>query len=266
MSNNGYIKLPRSVLRDPLWFNMPPNYQHVFFVILENLCYRPQKFDDGGHIIDLKPGQLCISERELKKKCNRYVSRDDVKRSIKKLVQYQFLHQEVHHKKSVLTVIHPDICEYMKNECAPSSAPVLHQSCTNLAPETNKVNTDKKVNKDNAQSSRADPTSHRIDICFNFETRAFENIHDLDLANWKELYPAVDVNRELLAMVDWCLSNSSKAKSKKLWRKFIANWLRTSNETAVNRAAYQARNGAAVDRRTKDMEGKPVDNPMKGIF
>jgi hypothetical protein len=74
-------------------------------------------------------------------------------------------------------------------------------------------------------------------LFFNFSSRSFEGIETNDLASWKELYPDVDVDRELKKMAEWCLSNPSKAKSKKQWRRFITTWLESANEKNVNRHA-----------------------------
>lgn len=57
----------------------------------------------------------------------------------------------------------------------------------------------------------------------------FQGITDDDLKDWKETYPACDVSRQLKQMNQWLLSEPAKAK-KKLWRKFITNWLGRSQE------------------------------------
>lgn len=77
-------------------------------------------------------------------------------------------------------------------------------------------------------------------LSFSFEKQQFENISQGDIASWQELYPAIDINREIKEMIQWILANPSKAKSKRLWRKFILGWLQRSNEKSVNRLAYQS--------------------------
>jgi hypothetical protein len=78
------------------------------------------------------------------------------------------------------------------------------------------------------------------DISFSFDERNFKNITEQDLKDWKELYPTIDIQRELKEMIQWILSNPSKAKSKKHWRKFIVGWIQRQNEKLTNRAAYQS--------------------------
>jgi hypothetical protein len=77
------------------------------------------------------------------------------------------------------------------------------------------------------------------EIFFSFEQKKFLGIEDADLKKWNEVYPGINVPRELLLMTEWCLSNPSKAKNKKKWRKFITTWLQSHYERVTNRDAYR---------------------------
>lgn len=99
---------------------------------------------------------------------------------------------------------------------------------------TKSENKDKEIAQSAAPLRQKDP-----EIAFSFDKRCFENINPKDLEDWKELYPNVDVPRELKEMTQWILANPSKARSKKLWRKFIVGWLQRQNEKSMNRTAYQ---------------------------
>lgn len=80
------------------------------------------------------------------------------------------------------------------------------------------------------------------EIFFNQTESKWDNISQDDINSWKVLYPCVDIQRELLLMIEWCKSNKNKANSKKQWRKFITNWLLSSNEKAVNQEARRSQN------------------------
>ncbi len=122
-----------------------------------------------------------------------------------------------------------------------------------------------KKNKEEENKEQAQTTSSlRSDIYFCFEFKCFKNISKEDEQSWKNLYPAVDIPLELKKMVEWCLSEQSKAKSKKKWRSFINNWLRSNNEKSINKSAFQK--NIPVDRRTKDLNGVPVQSPSTGRF
>lgn len=91
-------------------------------------------------------------------------------------------------------------------------------------------------------------TRLRYDISFSFESSSFKGIKQKDKESWKELYPNVDIDLQLKKMQEWIISNPSKAKNKKNWRKFINNWLTKTNEESVNKQAYKAASGSGKSR------------------
>lgn len=134
-----HIRIPKSLLDDPLWIDLPPAYKEVFMVILKNVLWKaPQKFDDYGKIIEIQIGQICISEADLLAKCGKFITSNDVQRSILKMKMYGFLSQEVIHRRNVLTIIHPDTYDLLKKASDPRSDPILIQSRSNLDPVLNK--------------------------------------------------------------------------------------------------------------------------------
>lgn len=142
MSNLGYIKLPRCLLDDPLWIDLSLEDQHVFLILLQHVCYKPRKFDDHGHLIELNPGQICITERDLVKLCNKKMTRIKVQRSLVRLRLCRFMSQEVRHKKSIITITHSSTYELINNIFEPTNEPNLSQTRAKLEPETNKEKKD----------------------------------------------------------------------------------------------------------------------------
>lgn len=57
----------------------------------------------------------------------------------------------------------------------------------------------------------------------------FQGINDFDIAAWNVAYPSCYLDRQLAAMNQWLLSNPSKSH-RKLWRRFITNWLSRAQE------------------------------------
>jgi len=103
-----HIRLPRSLLLDPLYQSLSLKHQNVFLTIILLAIWEPQPFDDHGVNVDLNPGQICISEQDLADKCHRDVSKIDAHRAIKKLKLCGFLSKEVPHRKNLLTITHHD--------------------------------------------------------------------------------------------------------------------------------------------------------------
>jgi hypothetical protein len=103
-------------------------------------------------------------------------------------------------------------------------------------------------------------------LSFDFEKWEFQGMTEKELANWKIMYPHIDVKIEILKAAQWVKSNPSKS-NKKHWRKFLTGWLQRGNDRAENQKAYKTSGGyQGPDRRTKDIEGNPVENQYKGKF
>jgi hypothetical protein len=145
MSNSiGYIRIPRSLLENELWTDLSPAYRDVFLVILQHVCFLPRKFDDHGVILNLKPGQVCATIREIVGWCGKHGDKNIVERSIKKLIYLGFLRQEVRHKKSILTITDIDTYELNKEYSDKRSETKLRQDRDKIETQTDNVdNVDK---------------------------------------------------------------------------------------------------------------------------
>jgi len=122
------------------------------------------------------------------------------------------------------------------------------------------------LNKEDTKVSYAQTDSRlrkEDKIAFSFDNKKFENITEKDLEVWKQAYPACNVTQEMLRMQEWCLSNTSKAKTRSKWRKFITNWLSNANDKAIGREAYASNK---IDRRQRYADGKVIENPLEGVF
>lgn len=92
----------------------------------------------------------------------------------------------------------------------------------------NESQNDSKEIPSKSQSSAKKKTPKSVPIAWTAKD-GFTGITDDDLKEWKETYPACDVPRQLKQMNQWLLSEPARSK-KKLWRKFITNWLGRSQE------------------------------------
>jgi hypothetical protein len=81
-------------------------------------------------------------------------------------------------------------------------------------------------------------------------------IEDKDLESWMKAYPACDIKRELLAMIEWVKSNPEKGL-KKNYRQFITGWLSRSQAKGggmrSNPIDYKKRE--QEEHRRKELEG-----------
>lgn len=239
MSNLGFIKLPRSLLEDPLWKSLPYTYRHVYLTILANVVFKPTIQDDFGVLISLSPGQFLTTERELVRLCDEPdIDKSLVHRALEKFKKLNFSNQTSNHKKTIITISRADILELIEPNFEPNS----NQTRTKLEPQKKNDKNDKndKNNKDIAQTTSS-LRNESPDIFFSFSSKNFENISLEDIKSWQEIYPAINAELEIRRMVEWCLSNPTKAKSKKQWRKFITGWMQRNNEEIINKSAYKQR-------------------------
>lgn len=163
---SGYFSLPRSFTRDPLWLDLSIEYQHVFLVILDHACWKNQKFDDHGVIIDLKPGQLCTTERDLAKKCNKKITRIIVQRAIEKLETYRFLIREVSHIKSIISIIDKRVYDLIVKEDEPGNEPRLSQDRAKIEPQIKKI-----IRKEDNQDDMIDNAHAREKVIFKSKSK-----------------------------------------------------------------------------------------------
>ncbi len=234
----GYIKIPRSLLRNPLWIDLPPAYKEVFLVILEHVVYgAKQEFDDHGKIITLLPGQICITIRGLQDLCGKYISKNEIERAIKKLFLYQFVRQEVRHVKTILTITHKDTYDMILKEGETTIETRLRQDRDKIETQIKKEEINKKEIKDKHIAQSASPLRKKDPLFFNFQTSKFEGITQEDINSWLIAYPGLDLSKEIIKSEQWLLANPSKSK-KSLWRKYLTGWLARNSEQAMNKEAY----------------------------
>ena len=211
MSENGYIKIPRSLLKDPLWIDLSLESQHVFLVLLDHVCYRPRKFDDHGHLIDIEVGQICISERDLVKLCNKGMTRIKVQRSLVRLRLCRFLSQEVRHKKSIISITHTDTYSLIKNIFEPTNEPNLSQTRAKLEPETKK---EKKDNKEKKREYARDSIEIELSSLFLNAIKKINSEFEIpDLQEWAQnFYELIFEDKrnpeDVKTYISWGLSES----------------------------------------------------------
>jgi hypothetical protein len=112
----------------------------------------------------------------------------------------------------------------------------------------------------------ASPIRAKDLLIFNFEKWEFEGITEQDLADWKLMYPHIDIKVETLKASQWLKNNPSKS-NKKQWRKYLTGWYGRSNDSIENKKAYRsATGGATQDRRTKNKDGTPISSRAEDLF
>lgn len=117
-----HIRIPDSLLEDPIFFDALPEHQIIFIRMIRLAAFIPQEHNIRGHIIDLNPGQLCYSYRKLADICGKFITKDHIEGAIKYFQRHDFLLQEVRHKKTIITHTHSDVYALITNT-SPTTSP-----------------------------------------------------------------------------------------------------------------------------------------------
>jgi hypothetical protein len=123
MSDEGFIKLPRSLFNDPNWKGMREKYRRVFVVLLFHTSFTQRSFGIGANTITIGPGQFCTSIRNLVELCNdgiKYkddkVDKNIVERAVSLFTKVGLVRQEVRHGKSILTITQRELYEHFQRQ------------------------------------------------------------------------------------------------------------------------------------------------------
>ena len=117
------------------------------------------------------------------------------------------------------------------------------------------------------KSSSYEEPKEKAEITLTLNTGEEYPLYPSDIAEYRTLYPSVDVMQELRNMCGWCRDNPTRRKTKAGIRRFIGAWL--SREQ--NRGGYQARQPAkppdrrGVERQTTDYSALMAQNVMRRL-
>jgi len=133
-----HIRIPNSVLDDPLYYDARLTHQAIFIRLIRLAAFKPMRHDIRGKIVDIKPGQLCYALQKIAELTGKHTSKDDVEGALRHFGEKcQFLLHEVLHKKSIITFLHPDICALFSISTPPTTPPpFLQDSSTKQTEET----------------------------------------------------------------------------------------------------------------------------------
>jgi hypothetical protein len=206
-NDNGYIRIPRSLLNDPRIIGAPSAYLRVFLQILNYAAFEPREYNDHGVILKIEVGQAVFSMRQFAELCGPEISKDQVHRAIKYLIKFNFVRQEVRHRKTVITITHSDTYELILESGATRSATRPRQD------------RDTKENYKNISSLRSDRKKKKINKKESLDSElakwAFEqyrtvcpNAKEPDWAVWNKNYQAIieqdgKTPEQVKAVVTW---------------------------------------------------------------
>lgn len=111
---NGWIKLHRCLTEKPIWECSTPEQRSVFITILLLANHKEKEWEWNGKKFKCQPGQFVTSSTNLAKKAN--VSRQNVRTSLAKFKNYEFLTYESTNTGILVTIINWDLYQAKENE------------------------------------------------------------------------------------------------------------------------------------------------------
>ena len=240
-----HIRIPYSLLEHPAIQGLTDKQYRIFIHFLQKILYAPYEQNDHGVIIKLEPGQYMFTLRKMASEMG--VSKSVVERLMTRLTSVQISRHEVRHQKTIITFIHPDLCVVLKKQSETTIE-------TRSRQDRDKIETqNKKDNKDKKEEEYPIPKSAsrfpKDALIFSFDEKKFLGISEQDLSSWSIAYPGINLMQEIVQCEQWILANESKTKNRKLWRKTLTHWFKTSSGKAVLADISRHQNQAVNDEK-----------------
>lgn len=266
--NGGYILQPRC-FDDSDAAHFPPCTREVWFYLLRNVSHT----DFGKY----KKGQAFFSLEDIQKALSWSVgyrsemySKPQITKALRRLREDNMIETS-----KATRGVHVTVCNYAKYQ-DPSSyegngegnAKAMRRQCegVHLKQEGKKEEGKKELLKDSCAEPQknevqAPPPTEPPVIVFPLNRKGTEQaFYQSDIDQWRETFPGVDLETELLRCRQWNLDNPTKRKTKAGIRNHISTWL----GKAQNGARNGQRNGSAtMTARQQYMEG--VGNLLEAI-
>lgn len=247
----GYIKIYRKILDSGIIQN--PHAFQIFGYLLLTAAYKPIKIDVRGELIELNSGQLVTGRKELSEKLK--ISEQCVRTALKYLEKNKILTIKSTKRFSLISIINWDTYQ-SKNE---ESNQQTNQELTKSQPSANQELTTKQefknlsikeINNLNIYSSEPKNRSEQEielipeEIFIEFpvigQNAGIHGVTKREIEQWKELYPAIDIEQELRKMKGYFLGNPQKRKTRRGINRSIHHWLANAQDRYKQQAPCQS--------------------------
>ncbi len=236
MAGGNYIKLYRSLLRWQ-WYQ-DSNTVRLFLHLLLSARYE----DGFSYGIEEKRGQIVTGLKKLSQETG--LSVQSLRTSLNKLKSTSEITIESTNKYSVITIV-----KYNEYQCvdddestnettinSTNEQQTINKQVTNNQQLPKKGKESKEVKEKDKDlllgAFASEPPSSQVAIIeppavitFTLNTGDEHHVTQVQVDQWKEIYPGVDMLGELRKMKGWLIANPSRRKTKKGIDKFINNWL-----------------------------------------
>ncbi len=211
---SGWVKIHRGWFNDPDFPKEPFTEREAWHWLIEAAAYEDHSRWFSGNRIDLKRGELAVSQRTMADVWG--WGRQSVRRYLDKL-QMVFKIE----KKSTHRLTHITICNYAKYQDSKPTA----------QPSPNPVPTQSQPIKEEGKEGKEGKEDNLAASPYAFEGRVVRLKH-AQFAAWQKAYPALDLNAALQSRDDW-LATEATDHGRKGWFMSTSNWLNGKQQEAT---------------------------------
>ena len=244
---NGWVKLHRNLLNDPIFINSTPQQAKILIVILLLANHKAKKWDWNGKKFSCESGQFVTSIEKLVLNCGKGITTQNVRAALKRFEKLEFLTNKSTKQGRLITILNWGFYQEIldnptnkptKTQQTPNKDSTNTQQTPNKHPTTNKKEkndkNDKKERNKNNMSGVETPNS-QIVISLTLNDKSEYEIQEKQVGEWKELYPCVDIMQDLRNMKGWLTANPTKRKTRAGILRFITAWLARTQDKGGNK-------------------------------
>lgn len=257
----GWICLHRKIQECVIWeVDEKFDYRSAWIDLLLLANHEDKKIVFDGKPIVVKRGQRITSVRKLAERWQWGIERTT--RFLRMLENEKMITKESDKRRTLLTIVNYGVYNDMRNTDRYSNG-TLTDTVPEHQPDTN--NNDNNDNNDNknteesslrSDSSCGEPSesatppkpSEVVFIKIPLIDKTDFDVTEKMVTEYKELYPAVDVEQALRNMRGWCLEKAAQRKTRQGVTRFIGRWLRKEQERAGSK------NQTALSNQEKNLQ------------
>lgn len=223
---DGWIKLYRQLIDCSVFKN--PSLLKVWIWCLLKASHDGYTTMVGLQNVSIEKGQFVFGRKKAADELD--MTESSIYRFIKKLENEKMLNIKTNNKYSIISIEKYNEYQYEenKNEQQKNNKKTTNEQQMN----TNKNKRTKEINN----KLVAEPTTELVDafisLILNDKTEHPVTLKQIN--EWKELYPAVNVEQELRNMKGWLIANPTKRKTEKGILRFINTWLSKQQDKGGN--------------------------------
>lgn len=204
------------------WYTTP-HMAHLFQHLIRRANHEPKKW--RGKLIER--GQVVTGRKSLSLQTG--ISEQTIRTCIERLKSTGEITIQSTSMYSIVT-----LCKYSTYQDKPTAINQANSQEPNQRLTNNQPATNQRLTTNN-NDNNVTMTNNSNSVRFDSEKRIITGLNQEDYDQWKEAFPAVEIEAEIRSATQWLLDNPTKRK--KQVRRFLTNWLRRRQERGGSTAS-----------------------------